>query len=247
MPEQDGWEPVRRQRTYEQVIARIEDQILDGRLRVGDRLPAEREFAHLLGVSRPSLRESLRVLEALGIVEVRLGGEGGTFLSSKVSSGFVNVMKLQHALAYFSSDNIVEARLALEEWSCGEAARRRQSEDLADLSAILDDMERPEIAVAEFNRLDTAFHIRIASATNNSLVAQLMDSLRLLIQRSMVERYSHLPDWRQTAKTVQHEHRDILAAINSQDRGRAASLVRDHIESFWFAADHPSRTDTAPS
>ena len=61
----EGWEPVQRLRTYEQVMSQIEERILDGRLKAGDHLPSERDLALLLGVSRPSLRESLRVLEAL--------------------------------------------------------------------------------------------------------------------------------------------------------------------------------------
>lgn len=241
MSENDGWQPVRRQRTYEQVIARIEEQILDGRLHVGDQLPAERELAQLLGVSRPSLRESLRVLEALGIVEIRLGGEGGTFLSSRVSSGFVNVMKLQLALTSFSSDDVVETRLALEAWSCSEATLRRSDDDLRALAKILDEMERPGIPTAEFNRLDTAFHLRIAAATSNPLVAQLMESLRLMIHRSMVERYAQLEDWRLVATTVQQEHRAILDAIETRQTQHAVELVQHHIRSFWFGSDaHPT-------
>lgn len=229
-----AWEPVKRQRTYEQVIARIEERILDGQLHAGDRLPPEREFAQMLGVSRPSLRESLRVLEALGIVEVRLGSEGGTFLSEKPSNGFVNVMKPQLALALFHTENVIQTRLALEAWTCAEAAKRRTPEQIVELGQILDRMEDPEILKADFNRLDAAFHVEISGIAGNHLIAQLMESLRLVIHKSMMERYAHLRDWKRTATRVREEHRSILAAIADGDSDLAAVLVQKHIRSFWL-------------
>ena len=92
---QEPWEPVRKVRTYEQVMAQIEKRITDGHLGPGDRLPSEREFSQLLGVSRPSLREALRVLQALGIVEVRTGGgpEGGSVFVGHPGSGFADLLR----------------------------------------------------------------------------------------------------------------------------------------------------------
>lgn len=234
MTTETTWQPVRRQRTYEQVIARIEERILDGQLQAGDRLPPEREFAQMLGVSRPSLRESIRVLEALGLVEVRLGSEGGTFLAAKPGNGFVNVMKPQLALALFHTENVIQTRLALEAWSCEEAASRRSEEQIAELSAILDQMEDPDIPKAEFNRLDAAFHVAISAISGNHLIAQLMESLRLVIHKSMMERYAHLKDWKRTAERVRNEHRQILAAIAEGRGEEAAAHVREHIRSFWL-------------
>src|SRR4051812_34402795 len=91
----NGWEPVQRVRTYEQVMSQFEERILDGRLKAGDHLPSERDLAIQLGVSRPSLRESLRVLEALGIVEIRRGGgsDGGALLVGTPGIGMVNLLK----------------------------------------------------------------------------------------------------------------------------------------------------------
>jgi GntR family transcriptional regulator, transcriptional repressor for pyruvate dehydrogenase complex len=236
----EGWEPVQRIRTYEQVMGQIEERILDGRLKAGDHLPSERELAVSLGVSRPSLRESLRVLEALGVVEIRRGGgpDGGAVLLSTPGDGMVNLLKLQIALAQFSWNDVLETRLALEAWSVEEAAYRSDDDDHRDLAAILDRMDDPEIDSSEFNRLDATFHLRIAESTGNALTAHLMGSLRTAIHRQMVQMYAELENWRETAKTVRREHREILAAIVAGDGPAAADHVQRHITDFYDIHTH---------
>nr|WP_308799240.1 FadR/GntR family transcriptional regulator [Agromyces protaetiae] len=242
-----GWEPVQRVRTYEQVMAQIEERILDGRLKAGDHLPSERELATLLGVSRPSLRESLRVLEALGVVDIRRGGgpDGGAVLHSTPGDGMVNLLKLQIALAHFSWVDVLETRMSLEAWSVEEAAYRANDDDHRELAAILDHMEDPTIDSAEFNRLDATFHVRIAESTGNALTAHFMGSLRTAIHRQMVEMYAQLEDWRETAKIVRAEHREILEAIVERDGRRASELVRHHIADFYKIS--PRGGSTIPS
>ncbi|MBN9178838.1 MAG: FadR family transcriptional regulator [Microbacterium sp.] len=231
----DAWEPVQRVRTYEQVMHQIEQRILDGKLRAGDKLPSERDLSASLGISRASLREALRVLEALGIIEIRSGAgpEGGAVLVDSPGDGFVNLLKLQLALAHFDQNDVLETRVALETWSCWEAAYRANEADFTELAAILDRMDDDSITAAEFNTLDAAFHVRIADATGNALIAHMMGSLRTAIQRRMVDVYATLADWRETAKTVRSEHREILRALIDRDGDRAASLVRFHITSFY--------------
>ncbi|KQW08575.1 GntR family transcriptional regulator [Leifsonia sp. Root4] len=216
-------------------MAQIEERILDGRLKAGDHLPSERDLAVSLGVSRPSLRESLRVLEALGVVEIRRGGgsDGGAVLLSTPGDGMVNLLKLQIALAHFNWDDVLETRLSLEVWSVEEAAYRSNADDHRELLAILDQMDDPGIDSSEFNRLDAAFHMRIAESTGNALTAHFMGSLRTAIHRQMVQMYAELEDWHETAKTVRAEHREILQAIIQRDGQAAASLVRMHIADFY--------------
>jgi GntR family transcriptional regulator, transcriptional repressor for pyruvate dehydrogenase complex len=240
-----NWEPVQRLRAHEQVMAQIEKQILAGHLSVGDHLPNERDLSAALGVSRPSLRESLRVLEALGVVEIRRGGDGGAVLVGTPGHGFVNMLKLQVALGQFSHHDVLETRLALETWSCREAALRHTDEDLVELGAILDQMDAPDIEVSEFNRLDAAFHVRIAESTGNRLTAHLMQSMRIAINRQMIEAYAQLENWRDTAKTVRREHRTILDLLSQRDAEGSAKEVHAHITSFYDALGHSGDTQIA--
>lgn len=232
-PKQPSWEPVRHVRAHEQVMAQIEQRIVAGELSAGDHLPNERDLSALLGVSRSSLRESLRVLEALGILEIRRGGEGGAVLVDAPGEGFVNLLKLQLALGQFGANDVLETRLALETWSCREAAARRGEEDLRELRTILDAMDDPEISTRDFNRLDAAFHVRIAESTGNRLGAHLMQSLRTAINRQMIDAYDRLDDWRATALVVRAEHRRLLELIEAGEASAASACVHDHISSFY--------------
>jgi GntR family transcriptional repressor for pyruvate dehydrogenase complex len=230
------WEPVVRVRAHEQVMAQIEQRILAGELSAGDHLPNERDLSVALGVSRPSLRESLRVLEALGIVDIRRGGEGGAVLVGTPGPGFVNLLKIQLALGQFSSNDVLETRIALETWCCREAALRRTAADLEALAAILDQMDDPDIDTRDFNRLDSEFHVRIAESTGNTLTAHLMQSLRVAINRQMIEAYANLEDWRATAAIVRSEHRSILERLRERDADGASRHVHEHITSFYQVA-----------
>lgn len=234
----DDWQPIGRARAYEQVLEQIEERILDGRLAAGDHLPSEREFAATLGISRPSIREALRVIEALGIVQIKRGAgrDSGAVLVSSPGDGLMNLLKLQIALATFSWDDVLNTRMALEIWCVEEAAWRADKTDHAELTEILDRMDAPEIDSAEFNRLDAAFHVRIAESTGNALTAHFMGSLRTAIHHQMVKMYAELEDWRETAKTVRAEHRAILEAVVSGDRHLAADRMRRHIADFYDIA-----------
>ena len=198
----EAWEPVQRVRTYEQVMAQIEERILDGRLKAGDHLPSERDLSVSLGVSRPSLRESLRVLEALGIVDIRPGGEP---MEERSSSG------LRARLRQPSQASAGPRPLQLERRPRNPPCTR----DLVRGEAAYSPMTRPPRArrhprphgrpddrTTEFNKLDATFHVRIAESTGNALTSHLMGSLRVAIHRQMMQMYAGLEDWRQTAKTV---------------------------------------------
>lgn len=231
------WQPLHRERTYEQLMAQIEEQLRSGSLHADDRLPSERALAEALGISRPSLRETLRVLEALGIVEVRRGAEGGAFLRGDAGDAFARLLTMQVALGQFSTHDILRTRVALESWSCAEAARHASADDHAALTGILDAMDAvvadETSSSAEFNRLDATFHTRIAQSAGNALTTHLMQSLRTAIEHQMVAAYARLTDWRLTVVIVRREHREILAAIERHDPDAAARLVEEHITSFY--------------
>jgi GntR family transcriptional regulator, transcriptional repressor for pyruvate dehydrogenase complex len=135
----EDWEPVARSRTYELVLTRVEQLIHDGRLRVGDRLPPERELSELLGVSRAAVREALRVLEAQGALRPRVGTgpDSGNVIAAMPGAGLTQFLRLHIALAHFPLDDVVEARAVLERSSARLAAERARSEDLARMRELL--------------------------------------------------------------------------------------------------------------
>jgi DNA-binding FadR family transcriptional regulator len=224
-------------RTHEQVLEAIEDQILKGHLRSGDRLPSERELAAMLGVSRPSVREALRVLEWIGVVVASVGSgrDAGSMITGSPSQALTRVLRVHLALANFSLDNLVSTRTLLEVAAVAEAAVNATDESVAQLHDILCRMDPsdPSLEAGTFNSLDTEFHVVVAEASGNPLLADLMQSLRDAVQIQMIQAFERLDDWRDTAAELTNEHLAIIQAIERGASDEASALVSKHIESFY--------------
>lgn len=223
--------PAGRSRAHETVIHRVEEQITDGTLSVGDRLPPERDLAARLGVSRAAVREAMRALEALGVVRagVGVGRDSGTVLSSMPSEALTQMLRLHIALANFPADDVIEARVMLERWSAGLAARHASDDDRARLRDLVERMEAPDIARDDFNELDTAFHVAIAEAGRNRLVADMTSAIRGSMRRAILDSFYAHPDWESVQSRLRDGHRRVLAAIDSGEGSRAADEVEEHI------------------
>lgn len=227
-----GWRPVTRNRAHELVVDQVEEQILGGTLGVGDRLPAERDLALRLGVSRAAVREAIRGLEAQGVVRssVGAGRDAGTVVAALPSQALTRLLRLHVALANFPMPDVVAARVMLERSSAHLAAQHASPADLAVMDAALGAMDEPAADQARFNDADTAFHVAVAEAGRNRLVADMTiairDSMRLPILRGL----ESLGDgWTVLADRLRAEHRDIRGAIATGDGELASRLVEEHI------------------
>jgi GntR family transcriptional regulator, transcriptional repressor for pyruvate dehydrogenase complex len=222
-------------RTHQLVLHWIEDQLSGGQLAVGGRLPAERSLAEQLGVSRTSVREAIRILEAMGVVRAGVGSgpDAGTVVISDPTAALGSALRLHVATQHLPVADIVETRVLLESWA---AARAKPGAPELDLAAtLLDDMDADR-GVDDFLALDVRFHLALADAAGNAVVSAMMGSLREAIQGYAEKLTANLPDWDATAARLRTEHRDILAAIMNDDGGRAAELVAAHIEGYYKEA-----------
>ena len=172
-PTQAEWKPLPRMRTHEQVVAEIESRLIAGSLKAGDRLPPERQFAEALGVSRGAVREALRILEAIGVVEAGTGSgpSSGSMIVKDSIAGMAMVLRIHLQLASFTQDDLVEVRLLIERLAARKAADTASSEDIADLRSLVDGM-RGVHTTAAYNDLDAAFHVRIVQASDNALAGR---------------------------------------------------------------------------
>lgn len=225
-----------RMRTHELVLQWIEGQLSEGKLAVGGRLPAERTLAEQLRVSRTSVREAIRILEAMGIVRAGVGSgpEAGTVVISDPTAALGSALRLHVATQHLPIPDIVETRVLLESWAAAHA--RPDAPELAGAAQLLDDMDSGELAVDDFLALDVRFHLALADAAGNAVVSAMMGSLRESIQGYASRLTANLPDWDATALRLRHEHRGILAAIRNHDGDGAAKLVAAHIEGFYREA-----------
>lgn len=229
-------------KNYELVLSQVEADLAAGRLRLGGRLPGERVLAEQLGISRPSVREAIRVLEALGVIRTAAGSgpDAGAVIVADPSSPMTSLLRLHLATNHLPIRDIVQTRVLLESWAAREAATRSgTTEVLAGLTqaeALLDTMDDLSISPEDFHLLDAEFHVALSGLAGNILIAAVMASLRSAIHGYVLAAVPNLPDWEATAVGLRTEHRAIITAIRAGDPTRAATEVTNHIEGFYRAA-----------
>jgi GntR family transcriptional regulator, transcriptional repressor for pyruvate dehydrogenase complex len=205
-------------KTYERIVAYIRGTISSGQLRPGDRLPPETDLARSLGVSRPTVREALKVLEALNVLESSTGPTGGTFVRSLDGTGVAEYLNDSITLLLDIDELTLEelwaAREAIEIPAAGMAALRRTEQDLATM--------RKHFG-AYFQ--DITFHTTIANASKNRLLSLFMVSIGMTI-RTLSERYI-MPEAKQIS---QEQHRLIYEAILEQDEELAKTRMKKHLQ-----------------
>ena len=222
---------------FEVVLGWVDTEILEGRLTVGDRLPAERELAATLEVSRAAVREAVRTLQAQGVVRssVGAGAAGGTVITSVPSQALSRLLRLHVALANFPLPDVIEVRITLERLSVRLASTNATEDDLAHLRDLLETMDDPDIDRVDFNECDTAFHVALATAAGNRLATDLTAAIRESMRLPILDRFRGLSTWDEVAPRLRKDHEAIYAAVARGDADEAARLTEGHIRSAWQA------------
>jgi GntR family transcriptional repressor for pyruvate dehydrogenase complex len=234
-PADERWRAIPRAKTYELVIDRVEEQILTGQLRVGDRLPAERDLAARLGVSRSAVREAIRMLQAQGVLTSAVGNgpDSGTVVSGSPTDALTRLLRLQVALANFPVQQVVETRVMLERWSVRLAAESATPDQLGHLRELLEAMDVPGLDRARFNDLDTAFHVSVAEAGGNRLVADLTGAVRESLRYALLAAFEEVAEWESVAGGLRAEHHELFERIAARDAAGAGDAVERHVRNFF--------------
>ena len=222
-PVKSDFEVIRRNKVYEEVAKQIERLILQ-KLHPGDKLPSERELAEMLQVSRSSIRDAIRSLELMGLVEPRQGA--GTIVrelsAESLVNPFANALKRRQELV----SELLDFRKMLEPPLAARAATHASPDEISEMEEILQRQEgklsQGEVAIAE----DAEFHYSVALASGNSIVLKVLDILMDLL-RDTRERSLQLKGRPERSLAG---HRRILAAIKRHDAGAAKDAMRRHIE-----------------
>ena len=219
-------------KAHETVMSWVTAELQSGRLSIGDHLPGERALAETLHVSRGSLREALRVLEALGTIRTSTGSgpRSGTIITAAPEQALALALEMQLATRHVEHAHMYEVRLLLETWA---AEHAHEGGDQGAAAQLLERMDEPGLPVEEFLQLDAAFHVELSRAAGNPLISTLMDALRTSIADHTLGRARSLPDWPTTAARLRSEHHGILERVRAGDRDGAADLLRDHIERYY--------------
>lgn len=223
----DIYRTVSTNRMSEAIVEQIRALIRGDRLRPGDRLPSERDLGERMGVSRVTVREALRVLEAGGLVEIRVGAKGGAFVttpsSAKIGSGLADLI----TLSPLTAPEVTEARQVFEVGMLPLVVERATEQDIADLRAMLKEHQAALRAGEYVMAMSAAFHVRLAAATHNAAVEVLVRSFHgpLLMSLREAQVAAPLMGHRGTA-----EHRDLVEAVAEKDVERAQEIMRTHLK-----------------
>ncbi|MDU0287999.1 FadR/GntR family transcriptional regulator [Saccharothrix longispora] len=219
---------------YAEVLRHVESELVSGRLGVGEQLPAERRLAEELGVSRPTVREAIRVLQALGVVRsgVGSGPDAGTTVIADPAGALGAALRLHLATRRLPLGDLVDTRAMIESHSVRAAAGRPDHPDLVRAAGLLDRMDDPDLDADAFHQLDADFHVALTAAAGNAVNTAVMAGLRDAIHQAVLDAVRELPDWPRTAVRLRREHRGILRAVRSGDPELAATRVTRHVRGF---------------
>ena len=218
--------PVSASRISTDIVDQIKRAIREGRLVPGDQLPSERKLTEQLGVSRVSVRDALRMLEAQGLVEVRVGARGGAFVTAPapdlVGEGIANMLML----ADVTPAEVTELRLIFELALLPLACERRDDDDLEELEQICNRAEAALAAGAHHVALSGEFHMRLARATHNAAIALFAESFQGPLVRSLREAHRVAPEMGDAGVL---EHRALIDAVRDRDADAARAIMAEHL------------------
>lgn len=214
---------------YEEIAEQLKTLILEGKLKVGDKLPSTKEMSEQFGVGRSTTREALSALKAMGFIEIRQGG-GCRVISSAPAP--VELPELQSLrMNRETLLELLEARQSLEVAHASLAAERATDEDIALLQGLMLEMEAAIGDDLEGERTDLLFHLTLAKATHNSILLRLFESIvgqleSVIRDIRRVEIYAN----RSVAERLYSEHLAIFEAVCSRDAAAASQRMKAHLE-----------------
>jgi DNA-binding FadR family transcriptional regulator len=234
LPRRSLFTEVKRKRSSDDVVSQISNAIVTEQLVVGDRLPNERELCRLFGVSRATLREGLRTLEALGAIEIRPGVSGGAFVSEphgdQVGAALDALLRFRGATAH----ELAEFRVSFESETARWAAERADDDDIAllgDLAARFSELAKlDDLPWSTLAEVDVAFHEAVAQASKNQVRVAIMLGIQRALLRAETSLAGHAD--RAVRRTIGTELRKIAAAVAAHDSTNAAALMRRHVKKF---------------
>ena len=236
--ERPVYKVVRTSRLYEQIVQQIEESVLNGTLKPGDQLPAERDLAQRLGVSRTAVREAVKTLREKGLVEAYSGR--GTFITDGTSQAarqsFDLMVKIGQQGQQEGLPHLAELRLALEPGIAAMAAERVTDEDLTAMREAVAVMDRSQENAEAYIEADLDFHLALAEAAANPLILSLIDSIVGLLREQRI-RIFNVEGGPQRG---QFHHKRILEAMERRDPEMARATMRAHLEQVRQDSQVPS-------
>ena len=224
-------------KAYEKVTRYVQEQIIKGNIKQGQRLPPERELAEYLQVGRNSVREALRTLSLMGFITSTQGS--GNYVSANFEKSMTETMRMLFLLDQVDFVEICELREAIEIQAVVLSVKSMTADELKRLKDILEDMRTGTNET--YNAfLDQEFHLIIASASRNRLILQLLQALSETLERFILNMRRNILTQEDRKDEVFRIHEDIVIALEKRHRGMAVQAMRDHFELVRYAMQSDS-------
>jgi len=223
-------QPIRKKSVPEEIICQLRILIESGKIEPGSRLPNERELSRKLNVSRPSLREALKALSLLGIIDNRPGN--GTYLTSQVGKWPNEPFSLLFVMSKGTLVDIFETRRCLEGSVAALAATRCREEDIIVMQNILEAMEENLNNDAEYSKYELKFHLTIIEISGNLVIANIMEKLYGLLQETRDQLYIYNSEIAPYRKRDFQNHKNIFNFIKASEPEKAALAMIEHLSAF---------------
>ena len=238
MPVSSLLTPVQGGRISAQIVDQILSLIRAGQLKPGDRLPAERELVETFGVSRVTVRDALRVLEVMGLVEIRVGSSGGAFVTTPSADVIGNTLSNMLQMRGFEPNQIAEVRLVVELGIFDLVVERITEDDIAGLRELCD-LSRQKLEAGDYDTgLSIKFHSQLAACVRNPAISMLSESFSGPLSMAAIRA-------KEVRKNAQEstvaEHVAIVQALSEKDFLKAREILIDHLLRGREASDGTHR------
>jgi len=211
-------------RVSDEIVNQMKNLISEGTLKPGDQLPPERELIKEFGVSRPTLREALKSLAAMGFLEVKQAKR--TFVKSMISERMQDPLSLLIKTDTQKIFDLIEVRKAMEAWSAFHAAQRATEEDVKQLESIIKEMKAAFDKGRSWEKEDADFHLAIAQATHNTIQTHIMSTIYDLLKESVARVFTD----RTKVKKLLQQHYRIFSAIKNHSPEKARDRTLEHLD-----------------
>ena len=219
--------PVRQARASGEIVSQIERAIFDGELTPGDRLQSERELAEQFSVSRITVRDALRVLEARGLIRVKVGATGGAFVAESNADHVAESISTMILLKHMTLSELAEARTVVETATAELAAQRADEAAIRRLGEMVERGRRVVREQLPHTEASMDFHVALAEASKNELLSATVRAYRDFLVQTLHD----MRDVR-SARVTQKAHEEILEAIRAHDGEATRKLMLEHLQDF---------------
>lgn len=219
--------PIQNKKVHHYVVEQIQQQIHNGDLKRGDKLPSERDLTEQMQVSRSSVREALRVLEVTGLIESRQGE--GNYISGAFENAFFEPLSAMFTLNHGKPRDLFELRSIIEIQACGLAAERITDEQIEELDQVLSNFLNAD-SEEEKVKYDIMIHHCIAEITDNVLLINMLQIISMMIERFIETNREKILENPQNGDMLIESHKEIVEAVKSRDPLQAQYAMKKHMK-----------------